>query len=47
MKNLDTSTKPKLQRSFNNLENLGLIKEVSGKQRNKKYVYQEYLSLLL
>lgn len=47
LKNLSTSTKPKIQRSLNHLEELNIVKEVTGKQRNKKYVYDSYLKLLL
>ncbi len=47
MSNMKNSTKPKLQRSFNLLEKIGIIKEVSGRKRNKKYVYEEYLMTLL
>ena len=47
LKNLSTSTKPKIQRSLNYLEELKIVKEVTGKQRNKKYVYDSYLNLLL
>lgn len=47
MNNLKSPTKPKLQRSLKLLLELGIIKEISGKQRNKKYSYDEYLKALL
>jgi Fic family protein len=41
------SSKPKIQRALERLENLGIVREVSGKQRNRKYVYTKYLDILV
>lgn len=41
------STKPKVSRALKNLIDLGIIKEVSGKQRNRKYAYESYLQILI
>jgi Fic family protein len=40
------STKPKIQRALNHLVDLGIIKETSGKLRNRRYAYMEYLDIL-
>lgn len=40
------SSKPKAQRSIDALIKLGIITEISGKQRNRKYAYTQYLSIL-
>ncbi|WP_417819613.1 Fic family protein [Terasakiella sp.] len=37
---------PTVLRSLNSLEDLGIIKEVTGKERHKIFVYQEYLNIL-
>jgi Fic family protein len=42
-----SSTKPKVNRAFQHLLNLGIIKEISGKQRNRKYAYHNYLQILV
>ncbi len=39
-------TKPTIQRALNKLVELGILVEVSGKQRNRLYVYREYLNIL-
>jgi len=41
------STKPKIQRAFDHLIELRIIQEISGKQRNRRYSYQEYLKILI
>ena len=40
------SSKPTVQRALDRLLRLGIIKEVSGKQRRRRYAYQAYLSIL-
>ncbi|MBF0298919.1 MAG: Fic family protein [Oligoflexia bacterium] len=42
----EDANKPKIQRCFDHLIKLEIIKEVSGKIRNRKYIYGDYLSLL-
>jgi Fic family protein len=37
---------PTVMRSLATLENLGIIKEITGKERHKIFVYQEYLDVL-
>lgn len=37
---------PTVLRSLSTLETLGIVREVSGKQRHKVFVYQEYLNIL-
>lgn len=37
---------PTVIRSLSTLENLGIIKEITGKERHKIFVYQEYLDIL-
>ena len=37
---------PTVMRSLNTLEALGIAKEITGKERNKIYMYDEYLTLL-
>lgn len=37
---------PTVIRSLTTLEGLGIIKEITGKERHKIYVYQEYLDIL-
>lgn len=39
-------TLPTINKSLNHLIILGIVKEVTGKSRNKIYVYQKYLDLL-
>ncbi len=41
------STKPKIQRALNQLMQLGIISEISGKQRNRRYAYSKYLAILV
>jgi len=40
------STKPTIQKSLDALSSLGLIREVSGKKRGRRYAYQQYLDIL-
>jgi Fic family protein len=40
------STKPTIQKSLDALITLGLIHEVSGKKRGRRYAYQQYLDIL-
>jgi Fic family protein len=40
------SSKPTVQRALQYLQKLGIIKEVSGKQRRRRYAYQAYLDIL-
>jgi Fic family protein len=40
------SSKPTVQRALDHLLKLGIIREVSGKQRRRKYCYQAYLDIL-
>lgn len=42
-----SSTKPKVNRAFQYLLDLGIIREISGKQRNRKYAYHNYLQILV
>lgn len=42
-----SSTKPKVNRAFQHLLDLGIIREISGKQRNRKYAYHNYLQILV
>lgn len=41
------STKPKIQRALDHLIKLKIIRETSGKQRNRRFAYSEYLSILV
>jgi Fic family protein len=41
------STKPKVQRALDHLEKLGIIREISGKRRHRRYAYSEYLAILV
>ncbi len=41
------SNKPKIQRALDRLQALGFVREVSGKQRNRRYAYVEYLNILV
>lgn len=45
LKRLD-STKPTIQKALEALISLGLIREVSGKKRGRRYAYKEYLDIL-
>ncbi len=38
---------PKVNRALQHLIKLGIIKEISGKQRNRKYAYENYLQILV
>lgn len=40
------SSKPTIQRALEHLQKLGIIHEVSGKQRRRRYAYQAYLDIL-
>ena len=40
------TTKPTVARALQDLEELGIAKEVTGKPRNRVYVYQQYLDIL-
>lgn len=40
------SSKPTIQRALDYLQKLGIIREVSGKQRHRRYAYQAYLEIL-
>jgi Fic family protein len=40
------SSKPTVQRALNHLIRLGIIVEVSGKKRRRRYAYRAYLSIL-
>ena len=37
---------PAVRNALNNMVNLGILEEISGKQRNKVYVYRKYLNML-
>jgi Fic family protein len=37
---------PSVLRALKNLEEMGLVKEITGKERNKIFVYSEYLEIL-
>jgi Fic family protein len=39
-------TLPTVNKSFQHLIELGIVKEITGKSRNKLYVYQKYLDIL-
>jgi Fic family protein len=41
-----SSSKPTIQRALSYLQSLGIIQEVSGKQRHRRYAYQAYLDIL-
>lgn len=43
---LTKGTTPKIQRAINSLENLGVVKETTGQQRNRRWVYSKYMELL-
>lgn len=40
------TTKPTVKRAIDDLLNLGIVTEVTGKPRNKVYIYNEYLDIL-
>ena len=40
------SSKPTVQRALEHLQKLGIIKEISGKQRRRRYAYHAYLDIL-
>ncbi|MGB0562375.1 MAG: Fic family protein [Spirulinaceae cyanobacterium] len=40
------TTKPTVKRAVEDLQQLGIVAEVTGKPRNKVYVYSEYLDIL-
>lgn len=37
---------PAARNAINNLEQLGILKEVSGKQRDRKYLYEKYFTII-
>jgi len=37
---------PAVSRSLEALENLGIVREITGRQRNRIYAYQAFLELL-
>jgi Fic family protein len=41
-----SSSKPTIQRALSYLQSHGIIQEVSGKQRHRRYAYQAYLDIL-
>lgn len=41
------STMPRVSRALQHLVKLGIIKEISGKQRNRRYAYDSYLQILV
>jgi Fic family protein len=41
-----SSSKPTVQRAIDHLLTLGIITEISGKQRHRRYAYQAYLEIL-
>lgn len=45
-KNKNKITLPPANKSLHHLADLGIVKEVTGKARNKIYVYQKYLDIL-
>lgn len=40
------SSKPAMQRALEHLQKLGILKEISGKKRHRRYAYQAYLDIL-
>jgi DNA-binding Lrp family transcriptional regulator len=44
-KDLQT-THPTIKSSVEKLEALGILEEVTGRRRDKKYVYREYVNIL-
>lgn len=40
------TTKPTVKRAIEDLQQLGIVTEVTGKTRNKVYIYKEYLDIL-
>ncbi|MEO5730033.1 MAG: Fic family protein [Byssovorax sp.] len=40
------TTKPTVARALADLEQLGIVKEITGKQRNRVYAYQKYIDIL-
>jgi Fic family protein len=40
------STKPTVKRAIEDLQKLGIVVEITGKPRNKVYIYREYLDIL-
>ncbi|WGL61537.1 Fic family protein [Pigmentibacter sp. JX0631] len=45
-KHIKGSSQTTIQRAINNLEKIGIIKEITGQNRNRKYAYLEYLNAL-
>ncbi|MDB9316873.1 MULTISPECIES: hypothetical protein [Cyanophyceae] len=40
------TTKPTVKRAIEDLQQLGIVTEATGKTRNKVYIYNEYLDIL-
>ncbi len=38
---------PAARKSITNMEKLGILKEVSGKRRDREYLYQQYFNIIL
>lgn len=45
-KNLSDSTVPAIQRALDRLMEIGILKEITGQQRNRRYAYADYLAIL-
>ena len=45
-KSITDSTVPAIQRAIDRLIELGILKEVTGQQRYRRYTYAEYLAIL-
>ncbi|MCA0254846.1 MAG: hypothetical protein LCH20_05195 [Proteobacteria bacterium] len=39
-------TQPTARSALNNLKSIGVLEEVSGKKRDKIYIYRNYLNIL-
>ena len=39
-------SQPTIQKALDNLVKLGIVKEVTGKRRNRMYLYHRYLHIL-
>ena len=46
LSNQTSQSVPTTTAALGNLQRLGLVREMTGKQRGKLYVYQRYLDLL-
>ena len=40
------TTKPTVARALQDLEGIGIAKEVTGKTKNRLYIYEKYLDIL-